>query len=209
MAAPGPLSREEARAADRAEAAAIRDPERRFAAHERLLTEALEENPREAVAWVLALEDGVLAAVLIDQALPAWAEVDAAAAGAHVAALPESDYRTMLAGELAAAWAARDGVAATIWAAGLGDQEAREEALRGALDRVAEKAPREAAELALRTTSEGDRAATLERMIETWWARDAEAVELWAAGLADVREKELAERLVAARKEAEDATTGF
>jgi hypothetical protein len=187
----------------RAEAARIGDPEKRMEAHERLLAVALAEDPRKAVAWLLGLEDKAMAAVLLDQALAAWAEVDAPAAGAHVAALPESDYQAMLAGELAAAWAVRDGPAATAWAAGLGDQEAREEALRGALGRVAENDPRAAAELALRATGDGDRAAAVERVVERWWERDATAVEAWARGLTEARGKELAERLVAARREAE------
>jgi hypothetical protein len=192
----------------RAEAAAIRDPEARLGAHERLLAEMLKDDPREAIAWLLGLEDRALAAVLMDQALAAWAAVDAPAAGAHVAALPESDYRTMLAGELAAAWAARDGAAATAWAAGLGDQEAREEALRGALGRVAENEPQRAAEMALRVTSEGDRAAAAERAIESWWTLDPAGVEAWAGRLADEKEKALVERLVAARREAEGQAAG-
>lgn len=191
-------------ASARAQAAGILAEDRRLEEHERLLAEALAADPREALRWLLGLEDKALAAVLLDQALEAWAEIDAPAAGAHVTALPESDYRTMLAGELGAAWAARDGAAATAWAAGLGDQEAREEALRGALAKVVETDPRRAAELALRTTREGDRAATLERVLETWWAGDAAAAEAWARGLADPRERELAERLVAARRETRD-----
>ncbi len=75
--------------------------------------------------------------------------------------------------------------------------------MRAALERVAEKEPRTAAELALRATGEGDRAATLERVVERWWRDDAAAAEAWAAGLADAGERELATRLVAARREAE------
>lgn len=180
----------------------IRDREKKLEAHERLLAEALAADPSEALRWLLGLEDQSLAAILLDQALAAWTELDAPAAGAHVAALPESDYRTMLAGELAATWAKRDASAATVWAATLGDQEAREEALRGALGLVAEEQPARAAELALRATGEGDRAASLERVVEAWWAKDAAAVEAWSDALIDARERELAARMVAARREA-------
>lgn len=198
-------------AADLAEArraaARLTDPDARMEAHEALLTVALARDVREAVDWLLALKPAELADVLLDQALAAWVETDADAAGAHVAGLDESDYRTILAGAVASAWAARNPAAAAAWSGRLTDQEAREEALDAVMSAVAKENPRRAAELVLALPDESDRAMTLENVVAVWWERDAPGLEAWVGQLADKAVRTQASRLIEAHREAVDAVS--
>jgi hypothetical protein len=140
-------------------------------------------NPAEAVAWAKSLSDGRAQQVAVNNAVDAWARVDASAAATYVAQFPAGPTRVALVEHFAAGYGSRSPLEAVGWAESLPADGTRQAAQVTIASAWAQHDPAAANRWASTLPTGAAQEQALAGALSYWVLHDAQAAQSFVAGL--------------------------